>query len=245
MVSKEDVLLFVPVIILFIIIILGVSGILTAPLPGAGTECNLGLVCPIGAALGFPQEWLNTKTFLWYSFIPIMGIWFIIFGFLDRIHIFRRASINGILSFLIAFSMIPLGLFVIIVSILFSIMGIYSVILFVGLFFIGTYLYARGLVGAWKGVYGGYQKAISAQDSIIAKAQGDVAKLQNEMEMAQKGTGKYHGVGAADIQQLLQNTIGPRLLDAQKKLAQAQAQKKFLQDQEKSVKKTFQLQEKA
>jgi hypothetical protein len=123
-------------------------------------------------------------------------------------------------------------------------MGVYSVLIFVGLFFGGTYLYSRGLFKAWRGVYGGYEKAISAQDAVIARAKGDIAKLKNEMQMAQSGKGKYHRMGAADRQRVLQNTIGPRLLTAQKKLASAEAQKKFLQEQEKRTKKTFELEAK-
>ena len=164
MVSKEDVLLAVPIIVLVLIGILGSAGVFSAPLPGAGQyECNLGFFCNVGVALGFPKEWLNTQTFLWYSLIPLLGIWLIIYGFLDRIHIFGKNALNGLLSFLIAFSMVPLQVFVIIVSILFSIMGIYSVVLFVILFFMGTGFLAHGLYRGWR-YYGLIEKELDIYD---------------------------------------------------------------------------------
>lgn len=172
-----------------------------------------------------------------------MGVWMIIYGFLDRIRIFR-SSINGILALFIAFSMIPLGIFVIIVSLLFSVMGVWSVIMFVGLFFAGTYLYSKGLVGAWRGVYGGYGKAISAQNNLIARYESNVAELNEEMRQAQAVTGKYHGKSPTEITNIMQNDIGPRLIAAKKKLDAAKARKEFLQQEEKRVKKTFDLEAK-
>jgi len=193
MVSKEDVFLFAPVIFLLIIIGLGLSGVFYAGIAGPPAECDLGtIVCNVGAALGFPENWLNSKTFLWYSFIPLMGIWLIIFGFLDRIHIFRRNSINGLLSFLIAFSMVPLGVFVIVVSILFSIMGMYSVILFVGLFFIGTFYFAKGYIRGWRGVTESYDKAISECDKPIREAERQINYYNNLINTANT-TGKIKG----------------------------------------------------
>jgi hypothetical protein len=247
MVDKSIAAVIVLAIVILIISLVGVSGAFKGFSVGGSAnpeeQCNLGPACAFGMAIGFPEGWLRTDTFIWYCFIPLAGVWMIIFGFLDRIRIFK-GSINAVLSFLIAFSMIPLGIFVIIVSLLFSIMGVYSVGLFVGLFFIGTIFYSRGLVGAWRGVYGGYEKSISAQDKVISAAKGDVARLNAEMDQARNGTGKYHGMGSDKVTQAMQHDIGPRLIAAQKSLAAAEAKKQFLQEQEKRVKKTFDLQAK-
>jgi len=140
------------VIAFFIVMmVLGVSGIFETEIPSLGEECDLpDAVCSFGTLVGFPKGWLNTKTFLWYSLIPILGIWLIIFGFLDRIRIFRK-GINSVLSFLIAFSTVPLGFFVILVSTIFAIMGVYSVILFFILFIIGTGFFVRAMWRGWSG----------------------------------------------------------------------------------------------
>lgn len=163
------------------------SGIFEAQLPGAGEKCNLpDAVCGLGTAIGFPEEWLNTKTFLWYSIIPILGMWLIIYGFLDRIRIFRSA-ISGLLAFLIAFSTVPLGIFVIIVSILFSIMGIYSVVLFFTLFIIGTIMFSIGKYRGWKGIFlESYKKSIDSQNDLLNQTEKDILKLQRKMESVQR-----------------------------------------------------------
>jgi hypothetical protein len=178
---------YVAVGIMIIIMLLGLSGVFEAKMPGAGKKCNLpDLVCGIGTAIGFPEEWLNTKTFLWYSIIPILGIWLIIYGFLDRIRIFRSA-ISGVLAFLIAFSTVPLGIFVIIVATMFSIMGVYSVILFFGLFIIGTIMFSIGRYRGWKGIFlKSYDKAIDSQNRLLNQVEKDILNIQRKMERIQR-----------------------------------------------------------
>jgi uncharacterized membrane protein len=241
MVSKEDILLFIPIIILFIVIILGLSGVFSATLPGGGTTCNLpSVVCAIGTTLGFPEQWLNTTTFLWYSFIPLMGIWLIIFGFLDRIKIFKRSSINGILSFLIAFSMIPLGIFVMVVSILFSIMGVYSVVLFVALFFIGVYLYSRGLIGAWRHVYGAYDNAINEQKKLTDALEKEKDLIEHDITELSGTPPKYRGVrqSANEARRLIEGFARDKV-EKEKRINAAKVQISHLQRTKKATSETL------
>jgi hypothetical protein len=250
MVDKTAAAMIVVMVVILIISLLGFTGVFSG-FGGFGggdvTEkpCNLpGAVCSFGAAIGFPAGWLRTDTFIWYCFIPLAGVWMIIFGFLDKIRIFK-GSINAVLSFLIAFSMIPLGIFVLIVSLLFSIMGVYSVFLFVGLFFIGTILYSRGLIGAWRGIYGGFEKEIQAVDRTIANAMGEVAHLNKEIADCREGRGRYAHLTSAQMrEEHITNHIMPNLIAAQKRVEAGKAQKKFIQDRESRVKKTFDLQAK-
>jgi len=248
MVDKTAAAMIVVMLVILIISLLGVTGAYGGLSIGGPADpnikCNIPeAACVFGRAIGFPEGWMRTDTFIWYCFIPLAGVWMIIFGFLDKIRIFK-GSINAVLSFLIAFSMIPLGIFVILVSLLFSIMGVYSVFLFVGLFFIGTILYSRGLIGAWKGVYGGYEKAISSQDKLITNLKGEVTRLTAEMNQLKNKTGKYWNVQDTDRANLMQNDIGPKLIEATKRLSAAEARKKFIQEQSKRVKKTFDLEAK-
>lgn len=107
---------------------------------------------PIGKAfiwLGFPENWLEGNSILYYGFIPFLGIWMIVYGFLALIRIFGdNKALYTILSFIIAFSTIPLGMFVMLVGMIFSVMGVFSVVIFAVLFFVGG-----GLV-FWRQFYG-------------------------------------------------------------------------------------------
>jgi len=226
--------------------ILGLSGVLYAGVAGPDVTCDLGtIVCTVGSALGFPAKWLNSSTFLWYSFTPLMGVWLIIFGFLDRIHIFRRNSINGLLSFLIAFSTIPLGVFVIIVSILFSIMGMYSVILFVGLFFIGTYYFAKGYIRGWKRVTQSYDKAITAEQKVIDKYQTAIDDINTKIEQAQRGAGPTRGVASQEQRNKIVRDLFRMREDYVKQRDGAIAKKRILEGDKKRQEQMFQVESKA
>jgi len=229
MVDKTAAGMLVVMLIVLIISILGVTGVFSG-FGGFGggdvTEkpCNLpGIVCAFGSAIGFPQGWLRTDTFIWYCFIPLTGVWMIIFGFLDRIKIFK-GSINAVLSFLIAFSMIPLGIFVILVSLLFGIMGTYSTFLFVGLFFVGTILYSKGLIFGWRGQFGSYAQARLAQEKLKGELDNRINVLQNELNAATATppTGRYATMGAAERQGFIDRT-GREMLEANKQKAAAEA----------------------
>jgi hypothetical protein len=181
MVSKEDIIIYGLPIFLIIIMVLGQMGVFEAQMPGEGLKCNLpSAVCSFGTAIGFPEEWLNTKTFLWYSIIPILGMWLIIYGFLDRIKIFWKTSLNMALSFLIAFSTVPLGIFILIVSTIFAIMGVYSVVLFVILFFIGTGFFTRALWRGWKG--GMIEKEMGIYQLELGRVRDELNITRKELE---------------------------------------------------------------
>jgi hypothetical protein len=248
MVDKAAVAIMIVVVIVFIFVFLGLYGYfnigsLGGPTSDCTGKCNFDGFCGFFIALGFPECWLQTNTFIWYAFLPLAAVWMIIFGFLDRVRIFK-ASINAALAFLIAFSMIPLGVFVLIISFVFGIMGIYSTFLFVILFFAGTALYSRGLFNAWKGVYGGFEKQMSNYDRKIANAEGEIARLTAEIDDCSNKRGKYHGFTDPQVTDMLTNHLGPTLLNAKGRLTAEKAKKKFLQEQSKRVKKTFDLETK-
>jgi len=229
MVDKTAAAILVVMFIVLLISILGVTGVFSSFGGFGGGDanekpCNLpGTVCAFGSLIGFPQGWLRTDTFIWYCFIPLTGVWMIVFGFLDRIKIFK-GSINAVLSFLIAFSMIPLGIFVILVSLLFSIMGTYSTFLFVGLFFIGTILYSRGLIFGWRGQFGSYAQSLAAQEKLKGELDNKINVLQAELNAATAtpATGRYATMGAAERDAFIQR-VGKDILEAKKEKAAAEA----------------------
>lgn len=130
---------------------------------------------------GFPEEWLDTKNMIFYGFIPFLAIWLIIYGFLDRIRIFNKKKLNSFLSFLIAFSTLPMRLFILIVATLFAIMGVYSVALFAAIFIIGIFLYSRGMIWTWKREFGHYDMVVAGMDKQIDFLKNRVRKINNQI----------------------------------------------------------------
>jgi hypothetical protein len=228
MVDGKTVAVLILAPVLFIIVMLGVSGVFKGFSVGSANpeeKCNLGPACPLGIAIGFPEGWLRTDTFIWYCFIPLTGVWMIIFGFLDRIRIFK-GSINAVLGFLIAFSMVPLGIFVIIVTLLFNVMGVYSVVMFMILFFVGTYLYSRGLMFGWRGQYGSYAQSLLAQEKLKGELDNKITALTTEFTAAGGGggaaTGRYAAMGAAERDAFIRR-VGKEIVEAKKEKAGAEA----------------------
>ncbi len=103
-------------------------------------ECNLSeFLCKFGQALGLPRAWVNSKVFLKYVFIPFLSIFSIIYGTLTNVKIFPENRINVIISILIALVVLQSGAFTFIVVALFAALGMFSVIVFFFLFFLGIF----------------------------------------------------------------------------------------------------------
>ncbi len=80
---------------------------------------------------------------LFLVILPFAAIFAIAYGFLSTLGIFRNvpneAGINRLLAFIIAFSTIPMGTFMILVAFWFSFMGGFSVAVFVAMFVLGVF----------------------------------------------------------------------------------------------------------
>jgi len=241
----QDYLPFAMVAILLIIMVFGFSGAFKGPgVADPDKECNFpDVVCGLGQAIGIPDGWMRTDTFIWYMIIPVAGIWMIIYGFLDRIRIFK-SSISAVLAFLIAFSMIPLGIFVLIVSIIFSIMGIYSVILFFILFIVGTLLYARGAFRSWKDIYGSYDKAIAECDKPIEEAETQINHYTRQIDLANRKKGKYKNLTGAAYNRQVNELIRTKNYWI-KRREEWVVKKKTLEDDKRRQRKMFMAEEKA
>jgi len=144
-------------LVLVIVIGLVLSAIFILPhfhitIVAAGGRCEFPeSVCDFGTIVGFPSGWLRPDTFLWYALLPLFGVWMIIYGFLTLINIFGRGrrGFYTLLSFSMAFSTIPLGHFVIFVSLMFSFIGTWSTFLFIALFVIGTIFILFKKITGW------------------------------------------------------------------------------------------------
>jgi len=140
-----------------------------------------------GDMFGFPEEWLKMPEFMYYAIIPLLGIWMIIYGFITAIRIFGvgRRALYTLLSFFIAFSTLPLRVFTLFVSVMFSAIGVGSVGVFLFLFFfgVGIMVYQRYKVGR-AGI--GHIKHLEGE---IRALDQDIVNLQNKLQR-EKDPGK-------------------------------------------------------
>jgi len=102
-------------------------------------ECKLSeFLCKVGEAFGIPGAWLNPKQFLKYVIVPLISVFSITYGFLSEAKVFEK-RINVVISVLIALTTIYSGAFTFFVAALFATLGMFSVIIFFLLFFLGIY----------------------------------------------------------------------------------------------------------
>jgi hypothetical protein len=209
-------------------------------------ECDLPPhVCDFAARMGFPKGWLSSEKFIWYAFLPLMGVWLIIYGFLDRIKIFK-GSISAVLAFVMAFSTIPLGVFIVLVATLFSIMGTYATFMFVALFIIGTIFFFRARVKGWKA---GSIEAEIFDEKIQARIreketwEKQTKDIRKEMEELTKKA-KSQEIQLAEYEALM-TELRERLVSAEQNLKSKDTEIKYLKKEKKEYLKRIKEFEKA
>ena len=87
--------------------------------------------------LGLPANWLWFPAIIYFFFVPFIGIFAILIGFLSTIGIFND-RINLVLALVFTLVLIPLGYFTRIAAAMFATLGMYSVAAFLFLFFFGV-----------------------------------------------------------------------------------------------------------
>jgi hypothetical membrane protein len=90
--------------------------------------------------LGLPSDWSYVPAIIYLFILPFAGIYVIVWAFLTLIGIFPQKNVNRVLAFLITFLTIPIGFFVKMVWLLFSVIGAWSVAVFAITFIIGVFL---------------------------------------------------------------------------------------------------------
>jgi hypothetical protein len=96
--------------------------------------------------LGFPRDWGYVPAFIYLVIIPFAAILAIVWGFLNQLRIFDKKVVR-VLSLLIAFSTIPVGIFSKMVYFYFAISGFIGISAFVAVFVLGTILIGTRGVG--------------------------------------------------------------------------------------------------
>jgi tetrahydromethanopterin S-methyltransferase subunit G len=114
-----------------------------------------------------------------YLFIlPFAAIYTLVWTFLQMLEVFTHVSpnVNRVLAFIIAFLTIPMGWFVKTVWVLFSFMGIFSVVVFAAIFLIGVFF--RGFVVATKE----YVKTFKTYENVWNELQSKLDELQKRVD---------------------------------------------------------------
>lgn len=101
-------------------------------------------------AMGLPDEWMWLPALFYLFIIPFVMIVTIVFGFLREIRIFTQTNgINFILALAIALSTLPLGAFVRMVNTIGATMGMWSVLAFAVMFFVGVFFMTLSRLSGW------------------------------------------------------------------------------------------------
>ena len=144
---------FVALPIIFVVLLFGAGFIsgssMTVP-DNQKTTPMPSYMAPIFRGLGFPADWLYFPAFIYYAIIPMAGVVLILYGFLDRLMIFREPNVNVLLAIFMGLSTIPMGAFVSTVALLFGFVGVYATIIFGILMVAGIGFVGSGLLGGWR-----------------------------------------------------------------------------------------------
>jgi hypothetical protein len=96
--------------------------------------------------------------------LPFAAIFAISYGFLAQLKIFKgvpnESGLYRLLAFIMAFSTIPMGIFMILVAFWFSFMGVFSVAIFAAMFIAGVFFRGYGFVSSE------YERAIQVSTKI-------------------------------------------------------------------------------
>jgi hypothetical protein len=102
-------------------------------------------VSSIFTMLGLPKEWMYVPAIIYLFILPFAAIYALVWAFINSFNIFP-AQVNRILALVATFMTIPIGLFIKIVWLLFSFIGIWSVVIFIGMFISGVFFRGMGFV---------------------------------------------------------------------------------------------------
>ncbi|MEM5821146.1 MAG: hypothetical protein QXP34_02380 [Candidatus Aenigmatarchaeota archaeon] len=125
--------------------------------------------------------------FLYFFLLPFAALFAITWAFLKQLNIFEGVGrdISALLAFIIAFMTLPMGVFIIMVSIWFSFLGAFSIAIFVVMFLAGLFFRGYGYVGKE------YYYAKARIRAIKRTAEGLIAELEEfKLKMGGKTVGQ-------------------------------------------------------
>jgi len=162
------------VVVIVAVTALGFSGkIRTEQLTG---KCQFSSgVCNVGKMLGIPDFFLTNRNFMFYFLMPLGAIGAIVYGFLDRIHLFRNQAVNVSIAIFIALASIPTQVLTMLAATMLTLLGTYAVGAFVVVFVFGVLIVSVGTIRSARNVF---TPTIAALNSEIDYLQGELDKLK-------------------------------------------------------------------
>jgi len=137
-----------------------------------------------------PSEYLTSNNFFQYLILPWLAIWFVMWGILEELRIFRRKTgLNAIIAFLISFMAGATGGTLGLVRAMYGWAGVFGALAFGGLMFVGIALWVAVRFSDWTGVWKTSSQLKSAreywsQEEEIDKLKAQIAALEAKKEGA-------------------------------------------------------------
>ena len=126
-----------------------------------------------------PAEYLTSNNFFQMLILPWLAIWFVMWGILEELRIFRRkTSLNAVIAFLISFMAGATGGMLGVVRWMYGWAGVYGALAFGALMFVGISLWFAVRLSSWTGWWKG---SLTSAKDYIAKEE-EIDKLKAEME---------------------------------------------------------------
>lgn len=133
----------------------------------------------VADTLGLEESWLILPDLIWKFIVPFLAIWMICLGFLKQLGIFEKAPefIGYVISLCMALATLPSHIFVVFVSFILGLSGVWATILFFCMFIVGATLYA------WR--WGGGQRSAGAYIKILRTSEEEkyreIEKLRQDI----------------------------------------------------------------
>ncbi|MEM7818715.1 MAG: hypothetical protein QW403_01025 [Candidatus Aenigmatarchaeota archaeon] len=168
--------------------------------------------------LGLPEEWMptqNIRNFIFNFMIPFLALFTILLGIIKQIRIFwRNRAAEWVVAFAMAFMTLPSRAFITFVQVTLALAGMWGYVMFLAMFFIGSYLYSLLFVRRW-----GWKADIyRAYKNTIRRLSNEEANLMREEAML------LQELGTPGLSQKEINRIRNRLTEVREQLARIRNQ---------------------
>jgi hypothetical protein len=135
--------------------------------------------------IGLPREWGYVPAIIYLFILPFAAIYALVWAFLITLEIFPQRNVNRILALIIAFMTIPMGWFTKIVWVLFSFMGVWSLLLFVATFIVGIFYRGAGVAAKQQQEFKKYAYSVRKRIEQMIDELGDIKKLPSTERKSQ------------------------------------------------------------
>jgi hypothetical protein len=147
--------------------------------------------------------------------LPFAAIFAISYGFLVQLKIFRgmqnENNLYRLLAFIIAFSTIPMGIFMILVAFWFSFMGAFSIAIFIAMFIAGVFFRGYRFVGRE------YESAITVSTKLKSELRKNLERELVDIRSEGDPSKKWRKLSEFLVSESLKKFLSPKDIDEFKK----------------------------